>query len=100
MEKSSRGRYKLLCESRWHLGPAVEGLSYQCITTENIQIKQIKNSTMVKQRQKNFNGSDPDGLFILPDKNSFLAPYGPISETSVVKFVHLCFHAVIFIFYF
>ena len=24
--------------------------------------------------------------------------YGPLYETSVVKFLHLCFHAVIFIF--
>ena len=34
--------------------------------------------------------------FTLPDKNSFLGSYDPIYETSVVKFLHLCFHAVIF----
>ena len=27
-----------------------------------------------------------------------MGPYDPIYETSVVKFVHLCFHVVIFTF--
>ena len=51
--------------------------------------------------QKNFNSSNLDGdLFTLPDWNSFFDPHGPIYETSVIKFLHLCFHAVLFIFYF
>ena len=32
--------------------------------------------------------------------NSFLGPYDRMYETSVVKFLHLCFPAVIFIFFF
>ena len=35
----------------------------------------------------------------MPDKNSYLGPYGPIYETSVVKFLHICFYAVIFSIY-
>ena len=50
--------------------------------------------------QSNFNGWNRDGSFTLPDWNFFLGPSGPIYETSVVKFLHLCFHDVIFIFYF
>ena len=29
-----------------------------------------------------------------------MAPYDPIYENSMLKFLHICFHAVIFIFYF
>ena len=46
--------------------------------------------------QHNFNDSNPDGSFTLPEYYSFLGPY----ETSVVSFLHLCFRAVIFIFCF
>ena len=31
---------------------------------------------------------DLQGLFSLPDKNLFLGSYGPIYETSVIKFLH------------
>ena len=50
--------------------------------------------------QQNFNDSNPDGSFTLPDYYSFLGPYGHIYETSMVSFLHLCFHAIIFIFCF
>ena len=43
----------------------------------------------------NFNGS-----FTLADKTLFLGPYDSIYETSMVKLLHLCIPAVIFIFYF
>ena len=49
--------------------------------------------------QQNSIGSSPDGSFTLPDQNLFLGPYDPIYETSLVKFLHLYAHAVIFIFY-
>ena len=45
--------------------------------------------------QQNLNGLNPDGSFALPDYFSFMGPYDPIYETFVVKFLHLCFHAVI-----
>ena len=49
--------------------------------------------------QQNFDGLNSDGSFILPDLNSFLGPYDPTYETSVIKFLNVCFHAVIFFFF-
>ena len=41
-----------------------------------------------------------NGLFTLPDYNLSFGPYDHIYETCMVKFLHLYFHAVIFIFCF
>ena len=39
--------------------------------------------------QLNFNGSNPDGLFTLPDWNSFLDPSFSIYKTCVVKCIYV-----------
>ena len=43
-----------------------------------------------------FNGSNPDDMFILPDLIMLLGSYVPINESSVVKFLYLCFHVLSF----
>ena len=51
---------------------------------------------MLYNLQKDFHGSNPDGWFSLSDLNSFFGPYDPQYDTSVIKFRHICFHAVNF----
>ena len=62
----------------------------------NTKMGRLANST---DPTENFSGSNSYGLFTLPDNESFFDLYEPIYETSVVKFLNLRFHAVIFIFH-